>query len=122
MMAHVKYQTTFFKFVQLWNNLPQGSVKSFTMFNVMVNDLICNPTTISRIICLAFSYNMVIYTTGADISVSNNRVNESMKAWKIGIVKMLSVGIVKCDLSLLSNLSSNGKNRLGRCQEKTPIK
>ncbi|GIX75701.1 hypothetical protein CEXT_783531 [Caerostris extrusa] len=81
-MALVKYQTTPFECVQLQDGLPQGSVTSRTMFNIMINDLICNLTKISGIKCQNFAANIVFYTTSADISDLNNRVNEGMRALK----------------------------------------
>ncbi|GIY21598.1 hypothetical protein CDAR_471291 [Caerostris darwini] len=82
-MALLKYQTIPFKCVQLRDALPQGSVTSSTMFNVMINDLICNLTKISGIKCLNFADNIVIYTTSADTTDNEGMtVNEGMRALK----------------------------------------
>ena len=81
-----RYNQNYSKFKQIHHGLPQGSVLSTILFNIMINDLPQKLLQNKNINCALFADNLVIWTSAKNkdepkLSREMNKALEDLSIW-----------------------------------------
>ncbi|GIY37449.1 putative rna-directed dna polymerase from transposon bs [Caerostris darwini] len=81
---HIKYDNSISEYRQIRQGLPQGSVLSPLLFNLMINDFVdalCGHEP--EVQSLDFTDDLVIWTMGRDLSACKKHSNRFFKRWSV---------------------------------------